>query len=49
MNISARYIDDRLTNKVAANLKMVYFIDDLTVQDVVVSMYTNMYVDAGAS
>ena len=35
-------IHDRLTNQVAANLKLVNFIHDLTVQDVVVSMYTNM-------
>ena len=42
-------IHERLTNQVAANLKLVNFIHDLTVQDVVVSMYTNMYVGAVAA
>ena len=45
--VSIHDIHDRLTNQVAANLKLVNFIHDLTVQDVVVPMYTNRYVGAG--
>ena len=41
--VSIHDIHDRLTNQVAANLKLVNSIHDLTVQDVVVPMYTNMY------
>ena len=37
-----------MTNQVAANLNLVNFIHELTVQDVVVSMYTNVCVGAGA-
>ena len=49
--VSIHDIHDRLTNQVAANLKLVNFIHDLTVQDadVVMPMYTNMYVGAGAA
>ena len=47
--VSIHDIHDRLANQVAANLKLVNFIHDRTVQDVVVPMYTNMYVGAGAA